>query len=196
MGRFLEAEELLEEFKGGAYLHGHGGIIPGLETAFEGREGGEGRLGRAGLKVAYVTLAWVAVAVGLPLLARDGNGLVPLAPGHGEIAGVGLVMLGAIAANLIACNRPLGYTDTLGDCYDEDANTSPDAAEVCDTRDNDCDTQVDEGVTTTYYRDRDDDGNKIWDDPSVSGGKGGRRRREIMKKVGAYVTVVNMHRTL
>ena len=53
-------------------------------------------------------------------------------------------------------------------------------------------------VTLLEYddTDRDDDGNKIWDDPSVSGGKGGRRRREIMKKVGAYVTVVNMHRTL
>ena len=53
-------------------------------------------------------------------------------------------------------------------------------------------------VTLVEYddTDRDDDGNKIWDDPSVSGGKGGRRRREIMKKVGAYVTVVNMCRTL
>ncbi|MCB9760433.1 MAG: putative metal-binding motif-containing protein [Alphaproteobacteria bacterium] len=45
-----------------------------------------------------------------------------------------------------------------GDCDDEDAAINPGAAEVCDGVDNNCDGQVDEGVTTTWYADNDGDG--------------------------------------
>jgi len=45
------------------------------------------------------------------------------------------------------------------DCDDRDASSSGDSPEVCDGRDNDCDGNVDEGVTSTaYYRDEDGDG--------------------------------------
>lgn len=46
------------------------------------------------------------------------------------------------------------------DCDDTDSQTYPGAAETCDYTDNDCDGQVDEGVSKTYkwYYDNDDDG--------------------------------------
>ena len=44
------------------------------------------------------------------------------------------------------------------DCDDNDATIYPAATEICDGVDNDCDNEIDEGVTTTYYRDDDEDG--------------------------------------
>ncbi len=50
-----------------------------------------------------------------------------------------------------------GVTRDL-DCDDEDAITYPGATEVCDGLDNDCDSEVDEGLGATWYRDVDEDG--------------------------------------
>ncbi len=44
------------------------------------------------------------------------------------------------------------------DCDDTDASVNPGAEEVCDEVDNDCDDEVDEGVTGTWYADADGDG--------------------------------------
>jgi hypothetical protein len=44
------------------------------------------------------------------------------------------------------------------DCDDSDATVNPDATEICDERDNDCDERVDEGVTDPFYADTDGDG--------------------------------------
>jgi hypothetical protein len=44
------------------------------------------------------------------------------------------------------------------DCDDEDPAVNPDAAEVCDLQDNDCDGQQDEGFTVLWYLDADGDG--------------------------------------
>ena len=51
-----------------------------------------------------------------------------------------------------------GYTEPEGDCDDSDASIYPGAAEVCDGIDNDCDGEIDEGVTNPYYEDADGDG--------------------------------------
>ncbi|MCB9741288.1 MAG: putative metal-binding motif-containing protein [Alphaproteobacteria bacterium] len=50
-----------------------------------------------------------------------------------------------------------GFT-AAEDCDDDDATVNPDAVEVCDGVDNNCDAQIDEGVSTTYWTDADGDG--------------------------------------
>ncbi len=57
-----------------------------------------------------------------------------------------------------ACSPPSGYVTVSGDCNDNDASINVNSNEVCDGVDNDCDGQIDEGVTTTYYEDNDGDG--------------------------------------
>ena len=43
------------------------------------------------------------------------------------------------------------------DCDDTDAGVNPDASEFCDEKDNNCNSEVDEGVTLTFYADADAD---------------------------------------
>ncbi|WP_242158237.1 MopE-related protein, partial [Aestuariivivens sediminis] len=50
-----------------------------------------------------------------------------------------------------------GFTENEGDCDDTNPDINPNAIEICDGKDNDCDGQTDEGVTTTYYADNDGD---------------------------------------
>ena len=51
------------------------------------------------------------------------------------------------------------------DCNDNDATINPNAVEICDNIDNNCDGNTNEGLTTTYYADVDQDG---FGDPSVA----------------------------
>ncbi|GDX79030.1 hypothetical protein LBMAG42_08410 [Deltaproteobacteria bacterium] len=52
-----------------------------------------------------------------------------------------------------------GWTVADGDCADEDAAQNPDAVELCDGIDNDCNGAVDDGAgTVTWYEDTDGDG--------------------------------------
>ena len=44
------------------------------------------------------------------------------------------------------------------DCDDSNPQINPDAVEICDSLDNNCDGFIDEDVLTTYYRDLDGDG--------------------------------------
>ena len=58
-----------------------------------------------------------------------------------------------------ACAQPLQYASQPGDCDDTDATIHPEALEICDYLDNDCDGYVDNGAqTTTVYLDADEDG--------------------------------------
>ena len=57
-----------------------------------------------------------------------------------------------------SCESPEGYVADGSDCDDQQADAHPDAEESCDGIDNDCDGEVDEGVTTTWYADNDADG--------------------------------------
>ena len=57
-----------------------------------------------------------------------------------------------------ACEMPDGYAAQFGDCDDSDPNVNPEAVEVCDNVDNNCDGQIDEGAGIIYYRDSDGDG--------------------------------------
>lgn len=57
-----------------------------------------------------------------------------------------------------ACSAPRGSVEDNTDCDDSRAQVNPGEAEACDSQDNDCDNQVDEGVQQTYYADGDGDG--------------------------------------
>ena len=62
------------------------------------------------------------------------------------------------------CDPPEGWVSVSGDCNDGDATVNPDADEVCDVQDNDCDGVVDEDPPEWWY-DADKDG---FGDPSDS----------------------------
>jgi hypothetical protein len=55
------------------------------------------------------------------------------------------------------CSRPTGYVDVGGDCADADAAIHPDAEELCDGVDNDCDSITDELIEGSLHFDGSDD---------------------------------------
>ena len=60
----------------------------------------------------------------------------------------------------VACDEPSGYAAVSGDCDDADGTVNPDAVELCDGIDNDCDGDTDEDSAadaTTWYADTDGD---------------------------------------
>lgn len=59
-----------------------------------------------------------------------------------------------------------GFMVDEGDCDDDDPYVHPDATEVCNQRDDDCDGETDEGLTTEGYYDGDGDGIGDPDQPS------------------------------
>ena len=65
---------------------------------------------------------------------------------------------GNAAVTTQACSVPAGYVTSTDDCNDARNDIYPGHAEVCDTVDNNCNNQTDEGVQNTYYRDADGDG--------------------------------------
>lgn len=57
------------------------------------------------------------------------------------------------------CSTPQGYSTQNGDCNDNNELVYPGRAEACNARDDDCDAQVDEGLSSvTTYKDDDGDG--------------------------------------
>ncbi len=67
---------------------------------------------------------------------------------------------GTDATTLDACELPSGYVAVSGDCDDTRAADNPDADEVCDSFDNNCDGNVDVGAVDApiWYPDLDEDG--------------------------------------
>ncbi|MFH1467356.1 MAG: MopE-related protein [Pseudomonadota bacterium] len=59
---------------------------------------------------------------------------------------------------VLACAQPTGFIVDDTDCDDGDAEVHPGAAERCNDTDDDCDGEVDEHPTTTWYADTDGDG--------------------------------------
>lgn len=64
-----------------------------------------------------------------------------------------------------SCTLPPDYVIDNTDCDDNDADIYPGSQEVCDGIDNNCDGNIDEGVTTSYYIDNDGDG---YGNPNIS----------------------------
>jgi hypothetical protein len=68
---------------------------------------------------------------------------------------------GASAPRVTACVPPSGFVADSTDCDDGDATVSPDATEICDGQDNNCDGDTDEASAadaSTWYSDADSDG--------------------------------------
>jgi hypothetical protein len=66
---------------------------------------------------------------------------------------------GNLNAPLASCSAPAGYVLNSNDCDDTNANINPNATEICNTSDDDCDGLVNEGISfITYYADNDADG--------------------------------------
>ena len=58
-----------------------------------------------------------------------------------------------------ACVAPAGYVANDTDCNDDDPSVYPDAPEICDDKDNDCNGSTDDNTgIVTFYRDADGDG--------------------------------------
>ena len=65
---------------------------------------------------------------------------------------------GDAGSTTVSCDMPDGYVADNTDCNDGDAAINPAATEVCDGIDNNCDGNIDEGLTfATYYADADGD---------------------------------------
>ena len=74
---------------------------------------------------------------------------------------------GSPTETTLACSQPddaVSY-ELAADCDDDDAAVHPDATEICNERDDDCDEVVDEGTQVTFYVDFDGDG---WGDLSAT----------------------------
>lgn len=68
---------------------------------------------------------------------------------------------GDVNAPLFGCIPPYGAVSNSEDCDDSDPLTSPDGIEICDEKDNDCDTEIDEADAEgapSWWPDADDDG--------------------------------------
>ncbi|MFK7998726.1 MAG: lectin-like protein [Polyangiales bacterium] len=57
-----------------------------------------------------------------------------------------------------ACSAPDNHVSRAGDCDDTTGTTNEEAAESCNGVNDDCDAAIDEGVTTTFFLDSDNDG--------------------------------------
>lgn len=72
---------------------------------------------------------------------------------------------GDLLITMDACSPPVGFVDNDLDCNDDNENIYPDAPELCDGLDNDCDFDIDEGApnsTNIFFASTDN----LWSNPN------------------------------
>lgn len=72
---------------------------------------------------------------------------------------------GSVATSSQSCTQPSGYVSNATDCNDSNTNIHPNAAETCNYLDDNCNGSTDEGVSITWYQDKDQDG---YGNPAIS----------------------------
>jgi hypothetical protein len=65
---------------------------------------------------------------------------------------------GDVSSTTLSCFAANGYLSDTTDCDDADIHIHPFSTEVCNNTDDNCDSQVDEGVQSIFYADADGDG--------------------------------------
>ena len=65
------------------------------------------------------------------------------------------------------CQQPVGYVSAGGDCDDSDSTINPNATEICNSADDDCDGSIDEGFSVSAWYE-DSDGDSFGSNTSVS----------------------------
>ena len=65
---------------------------------------------------------------------------------------------GNAAVTTSVCTAPAGYVSNSTDCNDNSGAVHPDATEICNGVDDNCNGAIDEGVLSVFYRDADGDG--------------------------------------
>ena len=63
-----------------------------------------------------------------------------------------------IQIDCFPCEPDNGFVATGTDCDDSDDEVYPGSEEICDNKDNDCDSEVDEGLGSAFFVDADYDG--------------------------------------
>ena len=84
---------------------------------------------------------------------------------------------GDINSTMDGCDNTNGYVQNALDCDDGNATINPNATEVCDDVDNNCDEDIDEELKSLYYVDTDGDG---FGDPLI--------QAEACYPINGYVT--------
>ncbi|MBI1226061.1 MAG: choice-of-anchor D domain-containing protein, partial [Bacteroidetes bacterium] len=92
----------------------------------------------------------------------QGTGMAALTTWYQDADGDGF---GNAVVSQIAGSQPMGYVANDDDCDDSDFNVNPTATETCNGVDDNCDSQIDEGLGSTWYADSDGDS---YGDPLVS----------------------------
>ena len=65
---------------------------------------------------------------------------------------------GSPSTLVVACSQPSGFVSDGSDCNDFSSEQHPSAEELCNQQDDNCDSQIDEGVLSAFYLDFDGDG--------------------------------------
>jgi N-acetylneuraminic acid mutarotase len=86
-------------------------------------------------------------------LDNDCNGIVDDSPLNGIVyyADIDSDNYGDLYNTTTACAQPVGYLTDSTDCDDDNSISYPGAYEACDSEDNNCDTQTDEGCAYPMY---------------------------------------------